>query len=105
MPVTKGFYLKKLLPESSTFIFIILIIFLISTFIGYNFLLQNLKQNYSNNQKIIFYEIQKSTNTVLTKLLYNYSLQKDTLENKHKEVLKYLETHSYDGDLNEIHEK
>ena len=97
--------MKKLLPESSTLIFIILIIFLISTFIGYYFLLQNLRQNYSNNQRIIFYEIQKSSNALLTKLLYNYSLQKNVLENKHKEVLKYLETHSYDGNLNEIYEK
>lgn len=97
--------MKRLQLESSTLIFIILIIFLISTFIGYNFLLQNLRLNYSNNQKIIFYEIQKSTNTLLTKLLYDYSLQKNILENKHKEVLKYLETHSYDGNLNEIYEK
>ena len=97
--------MKRLQLESSTLIFIILIIFLISTFIGYNFLLQNLRQNYSNNQEIIFYKIQKSTNTLLTKLLYDYSLQKNILENKHKEILKYLETHAYDGNLNEIYEK
>lgn len=97
--------MKKFIPKSSTLIFLFLVIFLISIFIGYNILLKNLEENHKNNQKIIFYEIQKYSNTLLTKLLYSYSLQKETLLKKHLEVLKYLETHPYDSNLDEIYEK
>ena len=97
--------MKKFIPKSSTLIFLFLVIFLISIFIGYNILLNNLEENHRNNQKIIFYEIQKHSNTLLTKLLYSYSLQKETLLKKHLEVLKYFETHSYDDNLDEIYEK
>ena len=97
--------MKELIPKSSTLIFLILIIFLSSIFLGHKFLLKNLQNNHETTQKILFYEIQKYSNTLLTKLLYNYSLKKEVILSKHKEVLKYLENHSYDGDLNEIYEK
>jgi hypothetical protein len=96
---------KELIPKSSTLIFLILIIFLSSIFLGYKFLLKNLENNHETKQKILFYEIQKHSNTLLTKLLYDYSLKKEVILSKHKEVLKYLETNSYDGNLNEIYEK
>ena len=97
--------MKELIPKSSTLIFLILIIFLSSIFLGYKFLLKNLENNHETKQKILFYEIQKYSNTLLTKLLYDYSLKKEVILSKHKEVLEYLETNSYDGDLNEIYEK
>ena len=97
--------MKELVPKSSTLIFLILIIFLSSIFLGHKFLLKNLENNHQTKQKILFYEIQKYSNILLTKLLYDYTLKKELILLKHKEVLKYLETHSYDGDLSEIYEK
>ena len=97
--------MKELVPKSSTLIFLILIIFLSSIFLGHKFLLKNLENNHQTKQKILFYEIQKYSNILLTKLLYDYTLKKELILLKHKKVLKYLETHSYDGDLSEIYEK
>ena len=97
--------MKTLIPKSSTLIFLILIIFLFSIFLGHKFLLKNLQNNHETTQKILFYEIQKYSNSLLSKLLYDYSLKKEVILSKHKEVLKYLETHSYDGDLSKIYEE
>ncbi len=97
--------MKTLIPKSSTLIFLFLIIFLLFIFIGYNLLLKNLYDNHSKNQKITFYQIQKESSNLLTKLLYKYSNQKEILLAKHKEVLEYLEKNSYDAPLNEISEK
>ena len=65
--------------------------------------LKNLQDNHTKNQEIAFYQIQKSTNHLLTKLLYKYSEQKDEIVKKHKEVLDYLEQNSYDTSLDEIY--
>lgn len=65
-------------------------------------LLKNLYNNHTKNQEITFYQIQKETNDLLTKLLYKYSNQKEILLAKHKEVLNYLEKNSYDAPLDEI---
>ena len=70
---------------------------------SYFLFLKNLQDNHTKNQEIAFYQIQKSTNHLLTKLLYKYSEQKDEIVKKHKEVLDYLEQNSYDTSLDEIY--
>lgn len=92
-------------PKSSTVLFFIIVLFLFFSFISYKLLLQNLEDNHFKNQEISFYKIQRETSNLLTKLFYKYSHEKDTLLEKHKEVLEYLENHSYDISLNEIHNK
>ena len=72
---------------------------------SYFLFLKNLQDNHTKNQEIAFYQIQKSTNHLLTKLLYKYSEQKDEIVKKHKEVLDYLEQNSYDTSLDEIYKK
>ena len=79
--------LRKFLPNSSTILFFIITIFLVFNFISYKLLIKNLSDNHLKNQEITFYQIQKDTNNLLTKLLYKYSTQKELLLSKHKEVL------------------
>lgn len=94
--------MKKLIPKSSSILFFIILLFLLFNFISYKLLLKNLYNNHTKNQEITFYQIQKETNDLLTKLLYKYSNQKEILLAKHKEVLNYLEKNSYDAPLDEI---
>ncbi|RBQ29062.1 hypothetical protein [Aliarcobacter vitoriensis] len=93
------------MPKSSTFLFIVIIIFLITIFASYKLLLININDNHQKNQQIAFYEIQKGTSYFLTKLLYKFSNQKEELIKKHKEVLAYLKNKSSDINLIEIYEK
>ena len=93
------------LPKSSTFLFFAIFIFLIFTISIYLLFLKNLKDNHTKNQEIAFYKIQKETNNLLSKLLYNFENKKESVLEKHKEVLRYLEKHSYDIKLDDIYEK
>jgi signal transduction histidine kinase len=68
-------------------------------------LFKNLSDNHIKNQEITFYQIQKETNNLLTKLLYKYSNQKDILLGKHKEVYNYLKENHYDIQLENIHKQ
>ncbi len=95
--------MKKLLPQSSTILFFILILFLGSIFTSYKLLLKNIHDNHIKNQELTFNSIQRQTSQLLTKLLYKYSQQKEVLLEKHKEVLNYLESNSYDLNLDKIH--
>lgn len=97
--------MRKLLPLQSTILFFIILIFFIFVFISYKLLLKNIHDNHIKNQEIVFYEIQRETNNLLTKLLYKYSKEKDNILQKHKEVLEYLNNNSYDVNLQEIYEK
>ena len=93
------------LPKSSTFLFFAIFIFLIFTISIYLLFLKNLKDNHTKNQEIAFYKIQKETNNLLSKLLYNFENKKESVLEKHKEVLEYLENSSYEINLDEIHKK
>lgn len=93
------------MPKSSTFLFILITLFLLFSFVSYQLLYANLSDNHKKNQEIIFYQIQKDTSVFLTKLLFKFSQNKDDLVAKHKEVLSYLEKNSYDISLNEIYKK
>lgn len=66
--------------------------------------MNNLEDNHTKNQEITFYQIQRETSNLLTKLLYKYSQEKDILLKKHLEVLEYFKTHSLDEPLEEIYE-
>lgn len=71
--------MKKLLPLQSTILFFIILIFFIFVFISYKLLLKNIHDNHIKNQELVFYEIQRETNNLLTKLLYKYSKEKDNI--------------------------
>lgn len=89
--------------KTSNLLFIVTIIIFIFGFVTYKLVLKNLTDNYQNSQKIVFSEIQRKTDSLLNKLLFQYSQQKDTLHKKHEIVQEYLSTHSYDAPLDEIY--
>ena len=95
--------MKSLLPKDSTILFFIILFFLLFSFTSYKLLFKNLTDSHIKNQEITFYQIQKETNNLLTKLLYTYSNQREVLLNKHKEVSDYLEKKDYDISLDEIY--
>ena len=86
-------------------IFIIISLFLIFALIGYKFLKYQTQTNHIKDTKIFFYEVQHDTNILLTKLWHNYEQIKPTMIQIHKDVEKYLSTHSYDAPLDEIYQK
>lgn len=94
--------MKELLPKSSTILFILITIFLTFIFISYKLLFKNIHDNHIKNQQLTFNLIQRESNNLLTKLLYEYSKQRSTLLEKHKLVLDYLKNNSYDTSLDEI---
>lgn len=88
--------------KTSSFIFVIIGIFLIIDLIGYRLLYVNITTSHEKDAKIIFYEIQTQTSDLLSKLLFQHHIQQDTLIKKHQDVKKYFDTHSYDTDLEQI---
>jgi hypothetical protein len=74
----------------SSYISVVIILFLLIGFLSYNLLIQNIKTNHKIDTELLFYQIKNDTNNLLSKLLYEYSLQKDILIQKHKFVEKYL---------------
>lgn len=95
--------MKRLIPNSSTILLLFIAIFLSFIFISYKLLFKNIYDNHSKNQHLTFNLIQREGSNLLTKLLYDYSKQRNTLLEKHKLVLDYLENNSYDVSLDEIY--
>lgn len=89
----------------SSFIFILIIIFLIIDFIGYRLLKSSIESSHEKDNKILFYEIKAQTSDLLAKLIYNYKRQRETLFEKHKTVLDYMHKHDLNVSLKEIHQK
>ena len=91
------------MPNSSTILLLLVTIFLTFIFISYKLLFKNIHDNHIKNQQLTFNLIQRESNNLLTKLLYEYSKQRSTLLEKHKLVLDYLKNNSYDTSLDEIY--
>ena len=74
--------------------------FLLISATGYYLLRSNIITNNEKDTQILFYKIQIQTSDLLSNLLYQYSLQKETLLTKHKEVRAYLQTQANPLDAN-----
>ncbi|MEA3371731.1 MAG: hypothetical protein U9Q40_10360, partial [Campylobacterota bacterium] len=70
--------------------------------VGYRVIHTTITQNHEQEVGILVLDIQNKTDKLISKLLYQYTLQKDLLLKKHKEVSSYLEQNSYDVNLEEI---
>ena len=57
---------------------------------GYTLLTNSIKTSHEKDTQILFYKIKSDVDAMLSRLLSEYTKQKDILENKHKEVLAYL---------------
>lgn len=64
---------------------------LIITVISYGFFRNSIITTYEKDTKILFYTIQNQTSSLLSKLLHQYTLQKNVLLNKHALVAKYIQ--------------
>jgi len=89
----------------STLMIVFLLLFVIADFVGYSYLVKAIKNNQLKSEEILFYNLQRESNKLLTHVLHKYTVQKKTLEEKHKEVYNYFSNHSYDISLNEIYER
>ncbi len=89
----------------SSFIFIILAIFFLIDFVGYKVLAKHMTSDHEKNKKILFYEIQNHTSSLLEGLFLEHKKQKDILTKKHQMVMEYLNTHDLDVNLDEISQK
>jgi len=81
---------------------IIVSIFLVIDFVGYRILYSNHITSHEKDVQILFYKIRGQTGDLLSKLLYEFSSQKDILRQKHKEVLQYIHENPYDTNLSAI---
>ncbi len=77
--------------------------FLISIFFGYKLTYSKINSDHYKKQKILYCQLTKQSDSLLTKLLYQYEKQKTILINKTKEVLKYLENRDYNSPLDKIY--
>ena len=74
------------MPKSSTFLFIIIIFFLLFSFASYQLLYKNISDNHKKNQEIVFYQIQKDTSSFLSKLLFKFSKENSDLRLENKKI-------------------
>lgn len=94
------------MQKSSNLLFLSLFIFLIFCFVTYLFLMKYLEETYQKSQQIAFYEVQKQSSNILTKMLYFYQNQRNNLEKKYYTVLNYLEKSEIkDINLSHIYEE
>lgn len=74
---------------------------------GYILLRENIVNNHEKETEILFYKIKSETSDLLSKLLYQYSTQKEVMIHKHTIVSKYIAAQNGEGvaiDLNDIHQ-
>lgn len=68
---------------------------------------ENIVNNHEKETEILFYKIKSETSDLLSKLLYQYSTQKEVLIHKHTIVSKYIAAQNGESvavDLNDIHQ-
>jgi len=89
----------------SSFIFILIAIFLFINIIGYKLFYNNIQSLHEKNIEILFHKIKDPSADLLAKLIHNYEIEKSTLLQKHKIVRTYLNKHDLNVSLNEIYQK
>ena len=91
--------MKNIQIRLSSLLLGINILLLIITISGYMLLKKNLIQNHQAKKEIVLQQIQIKTQHFFSQLLYQYTIQKKQLIQKHKEVLKYLTAQKEDPTL------
>jgi len=89
----------------SSFIFILIVIFLLINAIGYKLLHDSMQSNHEKDTKILFHKIKDPSANLLVKLIHHYEIEKSTLLQKHKTVQTYLNYRDLNISLDEIHQK
>ena len=89
----------------SSFIFILIAIFLSINIIGYKLLYNSIRSSHEKDTEILFHKIKGQTSDLLAKQMHQYIIQKPILLQKHKIVQAYINTHDLNVSLNEIYKK
>lgn len=74
---------------------------------GYVLLRENIVNNHEKETEILFYKIKSETSDLLSKLLYQYSTQKEVMIEKHQAVTKYINSQNSEPlnvNLDDIHQ-
>ncbi|SFV54831.1 two-component sensor histidine kinase [hydrothermal vent metagenome] len=77
--------------QHSSILFGILFLFLFVIGSGYYLLRKNMLQNHKAQREIIVLDIQTKVESLLSALLHSYTLKKEEIQKKHKEVLSFLQ--------------
>ena len=89
----------------SSFIFILIAIFLSINIIGYKLLYDSIQLSHEKDTEILFLKIKEQTSDLLAKQIHQYIIEKPILLQKHKIVQAYMNTHDLNVSLNEIYTK
>jgi signal transduction histidine kinase len=89
----------------STIIIVFLSFFIAISLLLRYYLIENTKLKYAKNERILFYELQSESNSLLTYILYQFSNEKENLKKIHSEVFDYLIKSDYEKPLDKIYEK
>ena len=95
--------MKKI--KISSFIFILLAIFIFIHIVGYNLLYNSIQSSHEKDTEILFLKIKEQTSHLLAKQIHQYIIQKPILLQKHKIVQAYMEKHDLNVTLDEIYKK
>lgn len=71
-------------------------------FVGYILLRNTITKNHEKDVEILVLDISNKTDKLLSVLLHQYSIQEEILIKKHQAVASYLNSNSYDSDLETI---
>ncbi|MEA3434242.1 MAG: HAMP domain-containing sensor histidine kinase [Campylobacterota bacterium] len=88
----------------SSFIFMLIGIFLIINMIGYKVLYNNIESSHEMDTKILFHDIKDETSDLLAKLIHYYKLEKPLLLAKHQIAEEYMNNHDLNVSLDELYE-
>jgi hypothetical protein len=86
----------------STIIIVFLSFFIAISLLLRYYLIENTKLKYAKNERILFYELQSESNSLLTYILYQFSNEKENLKKIHSEVFDYLIKSDYEKPLDKI---
>jgi len=87
----------------SSFLFILIAIFLLINLIGYKLLYNSLESSHEKDIQILFHDVKDRTSDLLVKLIYQYEKEKPGLIQKHKIVEEYMRSHELNVSLSEIY--
>ncbi len=88
----------------SSFIFMLMGIFLIINIVGYRLLYNNIESSHEKETEMIFHKIKDETSDLLAKLIHHYKLEKLLLLEKHQIVEEYMNNHDLNISLHEVYE-
>ncbi len=89
----------------STFIFVLLLLFLAADFAGYRFLREYIRQNHEKDTQILFYQIKTVTDEMVAKLMREHDTQRENALAVHRKVASLLKNADLNISLEKIHKE